>query len=171
MMNALQLKNICKRFPAATSHLYVHPNNILVYFIGGKKFAYFKTSDPERWRFSIRVTPDRFVGLTNVPGIKPARYFARFHWITIVSGYHKLAPDFLDKYTAYAIEQSKASGATNAQITIQKKDMAKFMEMYKNPFVNISLTFIEPLPVGIVFTLVTAGVLSRKKRAKPGEAV
>lgn len=81
--------------------------------------------------------------------------------------YHKLAPDFLDKYAAYALEQSKASGATEAQIATQQKDMAEFMEMYKNPFVNISLTFIEPLPVGIVFTLVSAGVLSRKKRLKP----
>jgi hypothetical protein len=30
--------------------------------------------------------------------------------------------------------------------------------------VNIALTFLEPLPVGLLFTLVTAGVLSRKRR-------
>ena len=42
--------------------------------------------------------------------------------------------------------------------------MAAFKEMYRNPLVNIALTFLEPLPVGIVFTLVTAGVLSRKRR-------
>jgi len=29
--------------------------------VGGKKFAYFKTSNPERWRFSVKVTPARFV--------------------------------------------------------------------------------------------------------------
>lgn len=81
--------------------------------------------------------------------------------------YYKIAPDFLDKYGAYAMEQVKASGATEAQIATQKKEMAEFMEMYKNPFVNIAFTFIEPLPVGIVFTLVTAGVLSRKKRVNP----
>jgi hypothetical protein len=42
--------------------------------------------------------------------------------------------------------------------------------MYKNPLVNIAFTFLEPLPVGIVFTLVTAGVMSRKRRIE-GEAV
>lgn len=81
--------------------------------------------------------------------------------------YYKIAPDFMDKYSAYAMEQAKASGATEVQIDTQKKDMDEFMEMYKNPVVNIAFTFIEPLPVGIVFTLVTAGVLSRKKRINP----
>lgn len=81
--------------------------------------------------------------------------------------YHKISPDFMDKYSAYATEQAKASGATEMQIATQKKEMAEFMEMYKNPFVNIAFTLIEPLLVGIIFTLVTAGVLSRKKRIKP----
>jgi hypothetical protein len=36
--------------------------------------------------------------------------------------------------------------------------------------VNIGFTLLEPLPVGIVFTLVTAGVLSRKRRVE-GEAI
>lgn len=50
----------------------------------GRKFAYFKTSDPERWRFSVRVTPDRFVELTDVPGVRPARWRGRYGWVTIV---------------------------------------------------------------------------------------
>ena len=57
---------------------------ILVYTVGGSKFAYFKTSEPERWRFSVRVTPDRFVELTDIPGVKPARWRGRYGWITIV---------------------------------------------------------------------------------------
>lgn len=83
-MNTTQLKHYCSRFPGAARRLHDHPSNVLVYSVGGKSFAYFKTSQPERWRFSIRVTPDQFVALTDVPGIKPARYLGRFHWITIV---------------------------------------------------------------------------------------
>ncbi len=64
--------------------MYGPPSNVLVYYAGGKKFAYFKTSEPEQWRFSIRTTPERFLELTDVPGIKPARYMGRFHWVTIV---------------------------------------------------------------------------------------
>jgi len=83
-MNVAQLKRFCRRFPQALETVHGEPYNFLVYSIGGKKFAYFKTSDPERWRFSVRVTPDRFVELTDVPGVKPARYRGRYGWITIV---------------------------------------------------------------------------------------
>jgi predicted DNA-binding protein (MmcQ/YjbR family) len=83
-MNVAQLKKFCNGFPGATETLYPPPENFLAYDVGGKTFAYFKTSDPERWRFSTRVTPDRFIALTDMPGVKPARYRGRYHWITIV---------------------------------------------------------------------------------------
>jgi predicted DNA-binding protein (MmcQ/YjbR family) len=84
-MNVRQLKRFCRGFGGATETLYEEPYNFLVYAVGARKFAYFKTSHPERWRFSTRVAPDRFVELTDVPGVKPARYMGRFHWITIVN--------------------------------------------------------------------------------------
>src|SRR5437667_6373286 len=93
-MNVPQLKDVCRGFPSASETLYEQPYNFLVYSVGGKKFAYFKTSHPERWRFSTRVAPDRFIELTDVPGVKPARYRGRFYWITIVnvSGFPSVAP-------------------------------------------------------------------------------
>ncbi|MFI5209384.1 MAG: DUF4199 domain-containing protein [Gemmatimonadales bacterium] len=84
--------------------------------------------------------------------------------------YFKFMPDFADKYAAYAVEKVKQSGGTDAQIAEKQKQMAEFKEMYANPLVNIAYTFLEPLPVGLLFTLVTAGVLSRKRRAE-GPAV
>ena len=84
-MNVSQLKQFCRKFPLATETLHGDPYNFLVYSVGGKKFAYFKTSEPERWRFSTRVTPERFVELTDVAGVKPARYRGRYGWITIVN--------------------------------------------------------------------------------------
>ena len=83
-MNVPQLRRYCREFPNATEILHEEPYNFLVYSVGGKKFAYFKTSQPERWRFSMRVSPDRFVELTDVPGVKPARYRGRYYWITVV---------------------------------------------------------------------------------------
>jgi len=79
---------------------------------------------------------------------------------------YRLAPDYLDKYAAYSVEKARKSGATDAQIAAKTKEMTEFKEMYKNPLVNISLTFLEPLPVGLLFTLVAAGVLSRKRRTE-----
>ena len=83
-MDVAAVKELCSRYPGASSRLFGPPSNVLVYYAGGRKFAYFKTSEPEQWRFSIRTSPSRFLELTDVPGIKPARYLARFHWVTIV---------------------------------------------------------------------------------------
>ena len=80
--------------------------------------------------------------------------------------YYKIAPDFVEKYTAHVLENAKASGATEQQLAVQKAQMARFMELYKNPLVNVAITFLEPLPVGLVITFVCAGIL-RRKRASP----
>lgn len=82
--------------------------------------------------------------------------------------YYGFMPDFLDKYTAYALEQARQSGATEMELASQAKEMAEFGEMYQNPLVNIAFTAIEPLPVGLVFTLVTAGVFGRKRTGQTG---
>lgn len=83
-MDLIQLKKYCAHLPGATSKIIGPPGNILLYSIADKQFAYFKLSEPEKWRFSFRTNPERFLELTDVPGIKPARYMARFHWVTIV---------------------------------------------------------------------------------------
>ncbi len=84
--------------------------------------------------------------------------------------YYKLSPDFSDKLAAYTLEKAKKSGATDAQIAARTKQMADFKELYRNPLVNSALTFLEPLPVGLLFTLVTAGVLGRKRRVLQSSA-
>ncbi|HEX9390362.1 MAG TPA: MmcQ/YjbR family DNA-binding protein [Usitatibacteraceae bacterium] len=83
-MNVKQLQQLCRTLPGANERLLGEPANILVYSLHDRNFAYFKTSAPERWRFSIKVTPSRFVELTDQAGVKPARYRGRYHWITIV---------------------------------------------------------------------------------------
>jgi predicted DNA-binding protein (MmcQ/YjbR family) len=101
LVNVRQLKVFCRNLPGASETLYGEPSNILVYSIGGKTFAYFKTSDPERWRFSTKVTPERFVELTDFPGVKPARYRGRFHWVTVVE-----VPRFPASYLTELVEWS-----------------------------------------------------------------
>lgn len=79
--------------------------------------------------------------------------------------FFKFAPDFMEKYSTYVLDKAKKSGATEAQLAEQAARMASFQESYKNPLVNIGYTFLEPLPVGLIFTLVTAGMLSRERRS------
>ena len=80
--------------------------------------------------------------------------------------YYKVTPDFVEKYAAHVIEKAKKSGASAAKIAAQKNEMAEFVAFYKNPLANIAMTFLEPLPVGLLFTLVSAWMLSRKRRDK-----
>ena len=76
----------------------------------------------------------------------------------------RLAPDYVEKYGAYEVEKMKKAGASEAEVAAKAKEMSEFNEMYKKPLNNIALTFLEPLPVGILLTLIAAGVLSRKRR-------
>lgn len=93
-MDTNALKRHCRGYPGAEETLHAAPSNILVYSVGGKFFAYFKTSEPERWRFSFRTTPERFVELTDMPGARPARFMGRHHWITVVD-VRRMPPDYL----------------------------------------------------------------------------
>jgi predicted DNA-binding protein (MmcQ/YjbR family) len=104
-MNVEQLKELCRSLPGATETLVGPPSNVLVYAVGDKNFAYFKTGEPEKWRFSFRVTPERFVELTDVPGVKPARYMGRFHWVTVVE-VHKFPADYLTELVKWSYRKA-----------------------------------------------------------------
>lgn len=79
--------------------------------------------------------------------------------------YFNFLPDFMDKYGAHMVEKAKASGASAAAIQMQVEQAKKFKEMYDNPLINAALTFIEPFPVGLVITLISAATLRRKAQA------
>jgi Protein of unknown function (DUF4199) len=79
--------------------------------------------------------------------------------------YYKLAPDFGAKYTAHVVEQARAAGASQTEIDKKAAEMHRMMELYRNPVVNVGITFLEPLPVGLVIALVSAGVLGRRRRS------
>lgn len=76
--------------------------------------------------------------------------------------YHLVIPDFPDRYAAYAIDKARQAGATAAQIEATAREMAEFKQMYANPLVNIGFTILEPLPVGLLAALVSAGLLRRR---------
>jgi len=76
--------------------------------------------------------------------------------------YYFFMPDFMEKYSAHMIDEMKASGASQVEIDKQTKEMASFGEMYKNPFFNAMMTYVEILPVGLVVTLISSLILKRK---------
>lgn len=80
-------------------------------------------------------------------------------WEVIYFGFR---PDFLEKYSAYTIEKARAAGESEAEIEKKRAEMAEFAKLYRNPAVNAAITFIEPLPVGLLFALGSAVVLRRR---------
>lgn len=76
--------------------------------------------------------------------------------------YWGFLPDFGDKYAALVLEEMKADGATPAALAEATANMEKFKELYKNPFFNVGMTFLEVFPVGLIVTLVSAAILRKK---------
>jgi hypothetical protein len=76
---------------------------------------------------------------------------------------------FVDSYAAAAIEAKRASGAGPAEIAKVAAEMATFKLQYMNPWFRLPVTFVEIFPVGVVISLVSAGLLrnSRFLPARP----
>lgn len=79
-------------------------------------------------------------------------------WMVI---YETLMPDFMEKYIEHTLANLRSSGAAEAEIARQTAEMNDFKEMYKNPLVRFGLTFLEPFPVGLLVSLVSAWVLRK----------
>jgi hypothetical protein len=79
--------------------------------------------------------------------------------------YFNFIHNFVDKYAAHMVEEVRNSGAGEAAIQAKLQQMKKFKELYENPFFNAAITFLEPLPVGLVMTLVSALILRKKRKA------
>ena len=77
-----------------------------------------------------------------------------------------ILPDFAEKYGEQAVKQAQNRGAPAAEVEKVRRDMAKFAVMYRNPLYNFAMTILEPLPVGLLFAFVSAGVLSRRPRER-----
>lgn len=100
-------------------------------------------------------------------------------WITLVTCavyvatwevvYHAFMPDFLDRYAAHQLAELKARGASPEALARATREMDEFKRLYANPLVNVGMTFLEIFPVGLVMTLVSAGILRRKPESRPAE--
>ncbi|MDR0803315.1 DUF4199 domain-containing protein [Fluviicola sp.] len=70
--------------------------------------------------------------------------------------------DFMDYYVNSIHNDLVASGASASEIAKQTKEMNEFMISYQNPFFNAAVTYMEILPMGVLFAVITALVMKRK---------
>src|ERR1041385_4898297 len=78
--------------------------------------------------------------------------------------YFNFLPNFGKDYANFMIENARASAASAEQIAKQVEEMKNFQAMYNNPLINIAFTFLEPLPVGLVMTFISALILRKSRR-------
>jgi len=76
--------------------------------------------------------------------------------------YYLFIPDFIDKYTACVMKDTREDGATQAQLDLKATEMARFGEMYKNPLFVVLTTYLEIFPVGLIVSLIAALIIKRK---------
>ena len=79
--------------------------------------------------------------------------------------YFRFMPDYLTRYQARMLDKARVEGASAEVLAVKKAEMDKLAAMYRNPAINAAMTLVEPLPVGLIIALVSAGVLSRRKQA------
>jgi hypothetical protein len=70
--------------------------------------------------------------------------------------------NFAHDYAASMVKRAQNSGLEGAALEAKIAEAHKFEAMYSNPLYRMSMTLLEPLPVGIVMALVTAGIMRRK---------
>ncbi|HEX5183037.1 MAG TPA: DUF4199 domain-containing protein [Allosphingosinicella sp.] len=67
--------------------------------------------------------------------------------------------DFASSYAASMIEQKRAAGASAAELARVTAEMERFKVQYANPLFRLPMTFIEIFPVGVLVSLISAGLL------------
>lgn len=76
--------------------------------------------------------------------------------------YSQYGDSFTQKMAEHYMNDLKAEGASEADLAKAKADFESFGEMYKNPVIRFCLTLLEPSPVGVLLTLITAALVRRK---------
>ena len=124
--------------------------------------------------FGIRSYRDNFLA----GQISFGRAFACGILITLISSvcyvvmweilYFNFMPHFMDGYFAAQIHKLQSAGLDAATTAARVAAIQHSQQLYQNPLVNMAYTIMEPLPVGLLITLMSAALLRR--RAAPSNS-
>jgi hypothetical protein len=77
--------------------------------------------------------------------------------------YSRIGGEFVAKMKETYTQEIKNKGLTDEQYKVEKAKMDALWESYKNPVIRFGFTLMEIVPVGLVLTLISAGLLRRKE--------
>ena len=76
--------------------------------------------------------------------------------------YFNFMPHIMDGYFAAEIHKAQSAGLDSATTAAKVAAIQRSQQLFQNPFVNMAYAFIEPLPVGLLITLISAAFLKRR---------
>ena len=71
--------------------------------------------------------------------------------------------DFATSYSKAILASEKAKGASAEALAKLSADMAAFKVQYADPMFRLPMTFVEIFPVGVLVSLVSAGLLRNRR--------
>lgn len=90
--------------------------------------------------------------------VSSAVYLASFQLL-----YYQLRPGIQEVYAECMVERARRAGAGPAELEEKARQARRIVELYENPLSNIALTLLEPLPFGLVLSVLSAAVLRRRQ--------
>jgi len=105
----------------------------------------------------IRFLPALALGL-GVSVIASIIYVVAWEALTNVLHY-----DFAADYARMMIAHAKAGGGSPAAIARAAADAAEFQRQYADPLFRLPMTFVEIFPVGVLVSLICAGLLCNSR--------
>ncbi|MDO1530042.1 MmcQ/YjbR family DNA-binding protein [Fulvimonas sp. R45] len=110
-----RLEALCARWPGVTRDIKWETRR--VYSVDGKMFAMTAEDPGEPFQLYVKVPDERFLELTDRPGIVPAPYLARARWVMVAEparlGAAELAALVLD---SYALVRAKLAKRRQAEL-------------------------------------------------------
>lgn len=117
-LNVDKLRRHCATLPGATMDIKWGADEC--HSVGGKMFAVFLVQQRANPSFSFKCDPERFLELTDVPGIIPAPYLARAHWVQVTRAEALTEPAARTLLThSYALVFARLTRRAQADITGQ----------------------------------------------------
>ena len=76
--------------------------------------------------------------------------------------YFQLVPEFGDRFAACMVDRARDAGATPEKIAETEHTALDLKRLYDNPWTNAALTFVEPLPLGLAASTLSAALLRQR---------
>ncbi|RDD83592.1 MmcQ/YjbR family DNA-binding protein [Dyella tabacisoli] len=122
-MTVAQLDALCGNWPGVTRDVKWGSN--LVFSVGEKMFVVTPEDGGEGGRLSFKVEDDRFLELTDQPGIIPAPYLARARWVLIAEPQRfdtaELASFIRDSYVLVRAKLTKKLQASLGELPVEPR--------------------------------------------------